>query len=74
MENFDLKNLTDEQLKMLQVKISREQESRKEKRKEELIKAFEKAWKNLEEEGFTVHLGDYTDAGEDIYFCDIEVY
>lgn len=76
MENFDLKNLTDVQLGMLQVKISREQVSRKEKRKEEIVKTFQKAWKDLEEAGFNVHVKDVDSFydGDDIYFEEIEIY
>jgi len=76
MENFDLTKMTDEQLGMLQAKIVREQTDRKEKRKVDVVNAFEKAWRDLEEAGFTIHVKDADSFydGDDIYFEEIEIY
>ena len=69
MKNFDLTQLTNEELSELQNKIYFEKQNRAKERQKKLIDTFKRAWNDIEEEGFNIHVD-----GEDIYFDDIEIY
>ena len=75
MENFDLTQLTNEELSNLQNLIYFERQNRAKERQKKLIDTFKKAWYDLEKEGIEIWFtGDeYTDK-EDFQLKFDEIY
>ena len=76
MKNFDLTQLTNEELSDLQNLIYFERQNRAKERQKKLIDTFKRAWNDIEEAGFTIHVKDADSFydGDVIYFDDIEIY
>lgn len=70
-----LKELTNEDFKVIEKIIKEEKDRRENEKRIKLYTAFKEAWKAIEAEGFSIRLNDRFefDSGDNIYFDDIDI-